>query len=67
MYVGSLSSSVGLGICVIEHLSIESSVVDSTIRVGIIIIIMSLYNNPFVCHCQKLLSLLLLELVYELL
>ena len=40
MYVGSLSSSVGLGICVIEHLSIESSVVDgSIIRVGIIIII----------------------------
>ena len=40
MYVGSLSSSVGLGICVIEHLSIESSVVDgSTIRVAIIIAI----------------------------
>ena len=36
-YVGSLCSSVGLGICVIEHLSIESSVVDgSTIRVGIL-------------------------------
>ena len=30
MYVGSLCSSVGLGICVIEHLSIESSVVDGS-------------------------------------
>ena len=35
----SFRRSVGLGICVIGHLSIEFSVVDgSTIRVGIIII-----------------------------
>ena len=33
--LGSACSSVGLGMCAIEHLSIESSVVDgSTIRVG---------------------------------